>query len=60
MEKFGSDHLPVYCEFFIDHKNDTQKDRIEKANEEEKAEAEKMIDEGKKEEGERDAVVTED
>lgn len=60
LEKFGSDHLPVYCEFFINHKNDEQKERVEKADSEEKSEAAKMIEEGKKEDGERDAVVTED
>ncbi|MBT2620461.1 endonuclease/exonuclease/phosphatase family protein [Chryseobacterium sp. ISL-6] len=60
LENFGSDHLPVYCEFFIDHHNDGQEERIEDATLEEKAEAEKMIQEGKKEDGERDAVVTED
>ncbi len=60
LENYGSDHLPVFCEFFIDLENNAQKDRIEKADAEEKAEAAEMIEEGKKEEGERDAVVTED
>lgn len=60
LEKFGSDHLPIYCEFFIDHQNGEQKDRIEKADSKEKAEAKEMIEEGKKEDAERDAVVTED
>lgn len=60
LENFGSDHLPVYCEFFIDHHNDEQAERVEEATSEEKAEAEEMIIEGKKEDGNRDAVVTED
>ncbi|AZB30419.1 MULTISPECIES: endonuclease/exonuclease/phosphatase family protein [Chryseobacterium] len=60
LENFGSDHLPVYCEFFIDHHNDDQEERVEEADSEEKAEAEEMIEEGKEEDGERDAVVTED
>jgi len=60
LENFGSDHLPVYCEFFIDHQNEEQEDRIDHATQEEKAEAEEMIQEGKEEDGERDAVVTED
>ncbi|WP_126653905.1 endonuclease/exonuclease/phosphatase family protein [Chryseobacterium aureum] len=60
LENFGSDHLPVYCEFFIDHHNDAQEELIETATSEEKAEAEIMIEEGKKEDGEREAVVTED
>ena len=60
LENFGSDHLPVYCEFFIDHHKDDQKERIEKADSKEKAEAKEMIEEGKKEDGERDEIVTED
>ncbi|KFF00243.1 hypothetical protein IX39_06180 [Chryseobacterium formosense] len=60
LENFGSDHLPVYCEFFIDEKNDQQEERIETADHEEKEEAEEMIQEGKEEDGERDTVVTED
>lgn len=57
---FGSDHLPVYCEFYIDHENHEQEERIDGATREEKAEAEEMIKEGKQEDGERDKVVTED
>lgn len=61
LENFGSDHLPVYCEFFIDHKQDEkQEERIDHATNDEKAEAEEMIEEGKRENGERDAVVIED
>jgi len=60
LENFGSDHLPVYCEFFIDHHNDDQEERIEEADSEEKAEAEEMIEEGKEENGNRDTVATED
>lgn len=60
LENFGSDHLPVYCEFFIDHHNDAQEERVETATSEEKAEAEEMIQEGKEEDGDRDTVVTED
>lgn len=60
LDNFGSDHLPVYCEFFIDHHNDEQEERLEQATSEEKADAEEMIQEGKEEDGDRDAVVTED
>lgn len=60
LENFGSDHLPVYCEFFIDHHNDAQEERVETATSEEKAEAEEMIQEGKEEDGDRDVIVTED
>lgn len=60
LENFGSDHLPVYCEFFIDHHNDEQEELVETATAEEKAEAEKIIEEGKEEDGDRQSVVTED
>lgn len=60
LENFGSDHLPVYCAFFIDHENEEQEERIDYATEKEKAEAEEMIEEGKEEDGARDAIVTED
>lgn len=59
LENFGSDHLPVYCKFSIDFHNTNQKERIDTANAEEKAEAEDMIEEGKKEEGERETFATE-
>lgn len=59
LDNFGSDHLPVYCEFSIDLVNDNQEERIDTADAEEKEEAEEMIEEGKKEDGEREAVVTE-
>lgn len=59
LENFGSDHLPVYCQFYIDHNNDEQEERVEQADSEEIAEAEEIIKEGKEENGERDAIVTE-
>lgn len=60
LENFGSDHLPVYCEFFIDHEQDKkQEERIDHATKEEKEEAEEMIEEGREEDGNRDAIVTE-
>ncbi|WEK71494.1 MAG: endonuclease/exonuclease/phosphatase family protein [Candidatus Chryseobacterium colombiense] len=61
LDNFGSDHLPVYCEFFIDHEQEEkQEERIDHATQEEKAEAKEMIEEGKKEDGQRDTIVTED
>lgn len=60
LENFGSDHLPVYCEFFIDYQNDDQEELVEQADAEETAEAEEIIKEGKEENGERAAVATED
>lgn len=60
LENFGSDHLPVYCEFFIDHHSHEQEKNVEEATNEEKEEVEDMIREGKEENGNRDAVATED
>ncbi|WP_299180818.1 endonuclease/exonuclease/phosphatase family protein [uncultured Chryseobacterium sp.] len=60
LENFGSDHLPVYCELFIDHQNDAQEEKVETATPKEKAEAEEMIKEGKEEDGDRDPVATEE
>ncbi len=59
LENFGSDHLPVYCKFYIDQHNNDQKEEIEHATAEEKKEAQEMIQEGIEEDGERDTVVTE-
>ncbi|WP_312078674.1 endonuclease/exonuclease/phosphatase family protein [Chryseobacterium sp.] len=59
LNNFGSDHLPVYCKFSIDLMNNEQVERIDTADSEEKAEAEEMIEEGKKEDGQRHAIVTE-
>ena len=49
LENIGSDHFPVYCEFSIaDDESAKQKEEIEHASTEEKAEAEELIDEGRK------------
>lgn len=59
LENFGSDHLPVYCSFFIHHQNENQENRIDHATENEKAEAEEMIQEGQQEDSSRETVATE-
>ena len=60
LENFGSDHLAIYCEFFIDAEKTDQEELVEHATKEELKEAEEMIKDGIEEDGERDAVVTED
>lgn len=61
LENFGSDHLAVYCKFFIDAEMDHhQEEQVETATQEEMQEANEMIIEGKKEESNREEVVTED
>lgn len=59
MENIGSDHLPLYCKFFIDKINDDQEDLVEDLEKGDAAEVNEMIAEGKQEEGDRERVVTE-
>lgn len=59
LKPFGSDHLPVYCAFYIDKKNDGQKDQVETATPQEIKEAEEIIEEGIQEEGDRDPIAKE-
>lgn len=56
---FGSDHLPLYCRFYIDINNDTQKEETEELEEGEMQEVNEMIADGKEEDGERDTVAEE-
>lgn len=59
LENFGSDHLPLYCKFYIDKVNDVQEEQVEELEAGDMEEVEEMIQDGIKEDGDRDAVVTE-
>ena len=59
MPTVGSDHLPLYCKFFIDKMNDDQEDLVEDLEKDDREEVSEMIEEGKAEESDREAVVTE-
>ncbi len=59
MENIGSDHLPLYCKFFIDKINDDQEDLVEHLQKDDIAEVNELIAEGKEEESDRETVVTE-
>ena len=59
MENIGSDHLPLYCKFFIDKQNDDQEDLVEHLEKDDIAEVNEMIADGKAEESDRETVVTE-
>lgn len=59
MQTIGSDHLPLYCKFFIDKRNDDQEDLVEHLEKGDREEVSEMIAEGKAEESDREAVVTE-
>jgi len=51
LKNIGSDHLPLYCRFFINSKITNKETNEENLDEEEIEEANDMIEEGKKEEG---------
>lgn len=59
LENFGSDHLPLYCKFYIDKVNGVQDEQVEELEAGDQEEVEEMIEDGIEEDGERDAVVTE-
>lgn len=58
-KNIGSDHLPLYCRFFIDKVNESQETQKESLAIDEVQEVNEMIEEGKEEESDREAVVTE-
>lgn len=59
LRNIGSDHLPLYCTFFINKKEDIQEDELEYLQDDEKQEVEELIQKGIEEEGDRPTVVTE-
>ena len=46
---FGSDHFPIYCEFYINKNLSNQNKSIQNLNNEESEKVEELIEEGKKE-----------
>ena len=53
LEAFGSDHFPIWAEFWIDHKNDIQEDEIIEIESHEEEIINDYIDEGIKHKGNR-------
>lgn len=53
LEPFGSDHLPIICEFYIDKDDHEQEKEVETSDSEEKQEADEIIKEGKEEHSDR-------
>ncbi|RYY38234.1 MAG: endonuclease/exonuclease/phosphatase family protein [Chitinophagaceae bacterium] len=51
----GSDHLPLYCRFFINPVDDAQEGEVETLEPGREKEVEEMIQEGKEEQGDRPA-----
>ncbi|MFV8225634.1 endonuclease/exonuclease/phosphatase family protein [Christiangramia aquimixticola] len=60
LRNIDSDHLPLFCKFFINHSEEVQEEEVEILEPEEKEEVEEMIREGIEEEGDRDEVVEKD
>lgn len=60
LQNFGSDHLPIYCEFIIDKGNIGQEAYVETASKEEKEDAQEMIKDGKAEESDRPIIAKEE
>ncbi len=58
LRTIGSDHLPLFCKFFINQKEDIQEEEVETLKEGEEEEVEKMIEDGIKEEGNRPEVAS--
>ena len=50
LENIGSDHFPIYCEFYLDSSDFSQKKEKESITHEEDQETEEIIEEGKEEE----------
>ena len=59
LQNVGSDHLPLYCQFFINEKEDVLEERVDTLNGEEEEEVEEMIENGEEEEGDRPEVASE-
>jgi len=59
LRNIGSDHLPLFCKFFINQTEDSQKEEVETLEEGEEEEVEEMIEDGINEESDRPAIATE-
>lgn len=59
LRNIGSDHLPLYCSFFINKKEKIQEDKVESLEPEEKQEVEEIIKDGIAEESDRPVIATE-
>jgi len=59
LRNIGSDHLPLFCKFFINQKQDIQEKEVETLEKGEEEEVEEMIEDGIEEESDRPEVATE-
>lgn len=59
LSHIGSDHFPMYCSFYIDRNDSSQEVEVDAKEADDKQETEELIEEGKREEGDRDIVASE-
>lgn len=59
LRNIGSDHLPLFCKFFINQKENMQEEDVETLENGEAEEVEEMIKDGIEEESDRPKVATE-
>ncbi len=58
LRPIGSDHLPLFCKFYINQKEVIQEEEVETLEAQEREEVEEMIEDGIKENGNRPEVAT--
>ena len=59
LRNIGSDHLPLFCKFFINQTEGSQKEEMETLEEGEEEEVEEMIEDGINEESDRPVAASE-
>ncbi len=59
LRPIGSDHLPLFSKFFINHEEDVQEEEVETLDKEEAEEVDEMIKDGIEEKSDRPQVATE-
>jgi len=59
LRNIGSDHLPLFCKFFINQKEDKQEEEVETLEKGEEVEVEEMIEDGIEEQSDRPELATE-
>lgn len=59
LPNIGSDHLPLYCKFYVDLNDTNQENVVERFEDGDMKEVNEMIADGKAETSDREAIVTE-
>lgn len=59
LRNIGSDHLPLYCSFFLNKEEDLQEDEVETLHEDHLEEVDELIEKGIEEDGNRPEIAEE-